>query len=123
MDKEGKDKATIIAERQANLPLPDDPPGKSDFSSADARTVNIGSGEQPTGNFSSGDDALRGPATGESIARADPAVTRGNVQGGGVGREGADGLPNDAVAQGSKNKQTLSDTTNENQAANKAAGA
>lgn len=96
MDKAEKDKADIIAERQANLPLPDQPPGPSDFNSADQRTVNVGSGEQPTADISSG------------------------------GREGADGLggiPNDAATQGKKNKDGLVDTTNTNSAADRAAGA
>lgn len=96
------------------MPLPDDPPGPSDFNSADQRTVNVGSGEQPTGDFSHGNDALRGPATGDSAVRADPATNKTNVQGQGVGREAAEGLsglPNDAVAQGSKNKAGLEDTT------------
>ena len=112
--EENRSKAEIIEERKANLPLPEQPPGPSDFNSADGRTVNVGSGGQPTGNLSYGDDPTRGPATGDSAFRADPIS--GNVQGQGVGREGADGLggiPNDAVAQGSKNKAGLAQTTGE----------
>ncbi|CAK4030585.1 Hypothetical predicted protein [Lecanosticta acicola] len=112
-DTADKNKPEIINERQANLPLPDQPPGQSDFSSADSRTVNVGSGGNAS-NFSYGNDALREPATGDSAVRADPSVTGGNVLGQGVGREAVDGLgglPNDAVAQGSKNKENLADTT------------
>lgn len=114
VDNADKNKSEIIAERQANLPLPDQPPTSSDFSSADARTVNVGSGEQPTGGFSHGQDALRGPATGDSAVRTDGISNKTNTLGQGVGREAAEGLggiPNDAVAQGSKNKSSLEDTT------------
>ncbi|EMF16986.1 uncharacterized protein SEPMUDRAFT_32776 [Sphaerulina musiva SO2202] len=44
VDSADKNKAEIIAERQANLPLPEEPPAPSDFNSADQRTVNVGSG-------------------------------------------------------------------------------
>lgn len=113
VDSADKNKADLIAERQANLPLPDGPPGQSDFNSADARTVNVGSGGVQD-SFSHGNDALREPATGGSVVREDPASTGRNVQGQGVGREaveGLSGLPNDAVAQGKKNKEGLADTT------------
>lgn len=92
--------------------MPDQPPQPSDWNSADARTVNVGSGAQPTANFTNGDDALRGPATGDSAARADPDATKSNVVGGNVGRQGVDGIPNDAVTREAKNKQGLADTTN-----------
>ena len=72
VDSADKNKADIIAERQANLPLPDQPPTASDFNSADQRTVNVGSG-----GLSGGADALREPATGASQ---------------GVGRQAVDGL-------------------------------
>ena len=90
----------MINERQGNLPLPDQPPTTSDFSSANPNTVNVGSGAQATGNFSKGDDALREPATNaETMA--------------GVGREGMQGgLPNDAAARGKKDQSSLVDTTN-----------
>ena len=38
-------KASLIAERQANLPLPEEPPVSSDWNSSDARTVNTKPGE------------------------------------------------------------------------------
>lgn len=43
---EQQSKADLIAERQANLPLPEDPPVASDWNSADARTVNVKAGEK-----------------------------------------------------------------------------
>ena len=54
-----------IAEAQANLPLPDQPPVASDWQSADARTVNVGAGktEGNPGTDSSAQSGLRGPAT------------------------------------------------------------
>ncbi|EMC99188.1 hypothetical protein BAUCODRAFT_53302, partial [Baudoinia panamericana UAMH 10762] len=91
-----KSKAQIIEERKANLPLPEQPPVASDFNSADGSTVNVGSGGV-SDTFSKGNDALRGPATGDSA---------------GVGREGLEsGIPSDAVARGSKDKAGLKDTT------------
>ena len=58
---------------KANLPLPDDPVGgaSADLQSADARTVNVGSGgvDVKLGTHSS--DGLRGPATADSGARID----------------------------------------------------
>ena len=96
IDSAEKDKPTIIAERQANLPLPEDPPMAPDFNSADQRTVNVGSGG------TSGAATMREPAVG-----IDPVQGTGRAAVDGLG-----GLPNDAVAQGSKNKQGLADTTN-----------
>lgn len=91
-------KASIIEERKANLPLPDQPPVASDFNSADGSTVNVGSGAQPTAGFSKGDDALR-TATGSETQQ-------------GVGREAMEGgLPNDAASRDKKDKQGLADTT------------
>lgn len=58
-------KADKIAEVQANLPLPDQPPVAADWQSADARNVNVGSGgissDISTGAGSTTD--LREPAT------------------------------------------------------------
>ncbi|KAF2014778.1 hypothetical protein BU24DRAFT_423677, partial [Aaosphaeria arxii CBS 175.79] len=84
-------KAQIIDERKANLELPEQPPVASDFNSADARTVNVGAGGQQ-----------------ENLGLAGTAASSG------AGREAKDnlsGLPNDAAAQGSKNKEGLADTT------------
>ena len=106
---ENKSKAEIIAERQANLPLPEQPPVASDWNSADASTVNVASGSRSDAH-SHGLDALRGPATGDSGVRsADSDLTSG------VGREGKDGLggiPNDAVTRDAKNKTGTENTTN-----------
>lgn len=49
-------KAELIAERQANLPLPEDPPTAPDWNSADARNVNVESGSAKADI-----DALREP--------------------------------------------------------------
>lgn len=92
-----KSKAQLINERQANLPLPDQPPAAPDTASGSA-AGSIGSGAQPTGGFSKGDDALRTATGAESQA--------------GVGREGiVGGLPNDAATRGKKDQSSLVDTT------------
>lgn len=86
-------KADKIAEAQANLPLPEQPPVASDWQSADARTVNVGSGRDVNSDISTGDAStagLRGPATKAS----------GDVDMSGIGRQGKDGLggiPKDAT--------------------------
>ncbi|KAF2765399.1 hypothetical protein EJ03DRAFT_208155 [Teratosphaeria nubilosa] len=113
-DKENKSKPEIIGERQANLPLPEQPPNASDFNSADARTVNVGSGGV-SDDFSYGNDSLREPATGDSAVRTDGASFGVNTTGQGVGREaagGLSGLPNDAVAREAKGAKSTTDTTN-----------
>lgn len=108
-------KADIIEERKANLPLPDDPPVASDFNSADARTVNVGSGGQSGDiSYGSGSSSLRGPATADSSVRVDGEETLQNTAGGDVGRqakEGLSGLPNDAVTRDKKDAKGLTDTT------------
>lgn len=82
-----------IAEVQAKLPLPDQPPTASDWQSADARTVNVGSGgnaEPHIGTDAAAEAGLRGPSTkGEGMDLS------------GIGRQGKDGLeetPKDARA-------------------------
>ncbi|KAL1297398.1 hypothetical protein AAFC00_004933 [Neodothiora populina] len=114
VDQADKDKAQIIDERKSNLPLPEQPPVASDFNSADASTVNVGSGrfEEP---ISKGNGGLREPAAGDSAVRTDGAANGVNTLGQGVGREGADGLnglPNDAVTREAKGKAGLANTTN-----------
>lgn len=107
---DSKSKAEIIEERRAALPLPEEPPVTSDFNSASSALTGSGSGSISDPSFSRGNDALRGPATGESAARSNAAST--NLQGQGVGREAEEGgIPNDAVARGSKDKEGLKDTT------------
>ena len=96
---EQQSKADLIAERQANLPLPEDPPTASDWNSSDARTVNVGSGGRSS-DISTGDAAttgLREPATGGSGVRE-----AGGADLSGIGRQGKDnleGIPKDAVAR------------------------
>jgi hypothetical protein len=87
-------KADKIAKAQANLPLPEQPPVASDWQSADARNVNVGSGgvssDISTGAGSTA--GLREPAT----------KTSETTDMSGVGRQGKDGLegpPKDAAAK------------------------
>ncbi|MCJ1290245.1 hypothetical protein MMC34_001781 [Xylographa carneopallida] len=85
-------KADLIEERRANLPLPEDPPVASDWNSADARTVNVGSGGvQSDISTGGGSDSLRGPATADSSARTDGEALGVNTgePNEGMGREGA----------------------------------
>ena len=90
-------KADLIAERQANLPLPEEPPVASDWNSADARTVNVQAGEkQPElSNSAVSSTGLQEPATkGSGVREADGADLSG------VGRQGKEGLkdlPKDAT--------------------------
>lgn len=78
-------KADLVAERQANLPLPEDPPIPPDWNSADARNVSVGSGGLEAG-ISIGDASttgLREPVTGGSGVRQE-----GGADMSGVGRQG-----------------------------------
>ncbi|KAI1868855.1 hypothetical protein JX265_006834 [Neoarthrinium moseri] len=82
--------AEKIANAQSNLPLPEEPPVKSDWKSADPSTVNVGSGgvssDVSTGAGSS--SGLREPAS------------KGDVDLSKVGRQGHDNLdgpPKDAA--------------------------
>merc|ERR1711881_176129 len=94
-------KAEIIEERKANLPLPDQPPQASDWQSADARTVNVGSGGlQADISEGGGSSSLRSPATTDDVE---------NV--GRTAKDGLSGLPNDAVSRGKKDASSLEDTT------------
>lgn len=85
-------KADQAEQTRQNLPLPDQPPTASDWQSADARNVNVGSGRVSTAD--SGSTAgLRGPDADRGSGAADL---------GGVGRQGKDGLkgpPKDAAAR------------------------
>lgn len=91
-----------IAERQAKLPLPEQPPVASDWNSADASKVNVGSGGVSS-DVSYGKSGLRGQATEESSVRLDGDATgKSTAPSSGVGREGKDnldGLPTDALAK------------------------
>lgn len=92
-------KADIIAERQSNLPLPEQPPVASDWNSADASKVNVGSGGVGS-DVSTGDAAstgLREPAAAGSSVREAGGADMSGV--GRQGKEGLDGLPKDALAK------------------------
>jgi len=108
-------KQQIIDERKANLPLPDQPPQASDWNSADARNVNVGSGSrQDDISAGGGSNALREPATGVSAVREDGEEWKTHTEGLDVGRtakDGLSGLPNDAVTRDKKNAPGLADTT------------
>ncbi|KAL1865718.1 hypothetical protein Daus18300_007094 [Diaporthe australafricana] len=88
-------KADKINEAQSNLPLPDQPPVASDWNSADASTVNVGSGRDVASDVSTGAGStagLREPATKSS----------GETDMSNIGREGKDNLdgpPKDAAAR------------------------
>ncbi|KAK1771002.1 hypothetical protein QBC33DRAFT_226082 [Phialemonium atrogriseum] len=76
-------KADQAEQTRQNLPLPDQPPTASDWQSADARNVNVGSGR---------------------VSTADGGADRGSGAAdlSGVGRQGKDGLkgpPKDAAAR------------------------
>lgn len=86
VDQDNQSKAQLIEERKAALPLPDQPPVASDFNSADQRTVNVGSGGVTS-------DASN------------------DLNEGAVGREGASGIPDDAVTREAKGKTGLEETT------------
>ena len=87
-------KAEKIERVKANLPLPEQPPVASDWQSADARNLNVGSGRFSR-DVSTGAGAtagLREPATKSSEA----------VDMSGIGRQGKEGLkdiPKDAKAR------------------------
>lgn len=72
-----------VNRHKANLPLPEDPPVPSDWQSADARTVNVGSGRVPTGGMDTASVGLREPATKGSDTEE---MSR-------LGREAKDNLP------------------------------
>ncbi|KAM0333559.1 hypothetical protein ACHAQA_002224 [Verticillium albo-atrum] len=84
-------KADRIEETRANLPLPDQPPVASDWQSADATKVNVGSGGNAEADIGTGSGAqagLRGPTS-----KNDADLSK-------VGREGKDNLsgpPKDAA--------------------------
>ncbi|KAI9803079.1 MAG: hypothetical protein M1833_001149 [Piccolia ochrophora] len=103
---DSKSNPEVISERQANLPLPDQPPTASDWNSADQRTVNVGSGGVQS-DVSTG-KGLREPVTGDSSVRVSGDEWKTNTApDSGVGRQGKDGLqglPSDAVTRDAKNK-------------------
>ncbi|MCJ1444748.1 MAG: hypothetical protein MMC23_005250 [Stictis urceolatum] len=86
-----KSKADLIEERRSNLPLPEDPPVASDWNSADASKVNVGSGGvQSDISYGKGSESgLRGPDAGSTTGGVDTKVGR-------EGRDNLDSLPKDA---------------------------
>ncbi|KAK1968770.1 hypothetical protein LY78DRAFT_654846 [Colletotrichum sublineola] len=85
-------KADKIDEVKSHLPLPEQPPVASDWQSADARNVNVGSGrtEAPISGDKPAASALR-----------DPSSTT-NIDFSSVGRQAVEGLdapPQDAAAR------------------------
>ena len=83
-------KDQTIEERKANLPLPEQPPATSDWNSADASTVNVGSGrseaEANIGTNDASKAGLREPASKEAQDLSN------------VGRQAVEGeLPKDAA--------------------------
>ena len=107
VDSNTQSKADLIAERVAGLPKPEDPPVKSDFNTNDPSAVAVGSGSI------SGTTGQTGPETAESSVRVDGTATKTNTAPHGGAREDlVGGIPNDAVARGSKGKDGLVDTTN-----------
>lgn len=84
------------------MPLPDQPPQPSDWQSADARNVNVGSGQVSadiSGGLQGSSGLGGGPATGPSDVRVDSDEFGVNTTGSGVGRLGGP-IPSDAVASG-----------------------
>jgi hypothetical protein len=95
--QEQQSRADLIAERQANLPLPENPPVASDWNSADARTVNVKAGElqEEISMSESSSTGLREPATQGSAVREEGGADMSDV--GRQGREGLSGPPKDAT--------------------------
>ncbi|CAN8106448.1 unnamed protein product [Discula destructiva] len=84
--------AEKIANAQSNLPLPEQPPVASDWNSADASKVNVGSGRDVASGVSTG--------AGETSGLREPASKSADVDLSKVGRQGKDGLdglPKDAT--------------------------
>ena len=104
IDSNTQSKADLINERVAGLPKPEQPPVASDFNSADA-SIAKGSGAI------SGTTGQSGPETAQSSVRVDGEALKTNTAPGPDAARGTP-LPNDAVAQGSKNKADLANTTN-----------
>ncbi|KAH6683045.1 hypothetical protein B0J14DRAFT_137394 [Halenospora varia] len=89
-------KADLIIERQANLPLPEEPPVASNWNSADARTVNVSTGERQAeiSTSDSSSTGLREPASKGSGVREERGADLSGV--GRQGKEGLEGLSKDA---------------------------
>ncbi|KAJ5091486.1 hypothetical protein NUU61_006356 [Penicillium alfredii] len=100
---QNSNKPEQIERVKANLPLPEQPPTASDWSSSDQRTVNVGSGGIEGPISSEMDSGLRGPATASSSVRVSGSELHQNTAPSkGIGRqavEGLDDLPSDAKAR------------------------
>ena len=99
----------MIEKRRADLPLPEQPPVGSDWNSADARTVNVGSGGVSDDvSYGDGSSSLRGPATADSSVRTDgdewKTHTAPDSNVGRQGKDHLDSLPKDAVTREARNK-------------------
>ena len=77
---EQESKQEQIDRVKAGLPLPDDPPVAGDLESADARTVNVGSGGVNVKLGTQSSSGLREPATAESSARVDGSEYKKETQ-------------------------------------------
>ena len=81
---QSESKQQTIDRVQGNLPLPDQPPTASDFNSADARSVNVGSGgvssDVSTGAYGGSESGLREPATAASSVRTDGDELKTNTK-------------------------------------------
>ncbi|KAI0408829.1 hypothetical protein F4802DRAFT_546569 [Xylaria palmicola] len=85
-------KTKKVEEARSNLPLPEQPPVASDWNSADARNVNVGSGGVSS-------DVSTG--AGSTSGLREPASKGAGVDLSGVGRQGKDNLegpPKDATS-------------------------
>jgi hypothetical protein len=91
-------KADLIAQRQADLPLPEDPPVASDWNSADARSVDVKAGErqEKISISDASSTSLREPATQRSGVRDMDGADISDV--GRQGKGGLSGPPKDATS-------------------------
>lgn len=81
-----------IADAQAKLPLPEQPPAASDWQSSDARNVNVGAGAT---------EGHVGTETGAQAGLQSPATKGSDMDMSNIGRQGKEGLehpPKDAAA-------------------------
>ena len=104
----------ITDERQANLPLPEQPPRPPDWNSSDERTVNVGSSGRGDDISASGrgSETLEGLQL-ESDVRVSGEEWKTNTAASGAGRKAKDnlqGLPNDAVTREMRNKASTVET-------------
>jgi hypothetical protein len=92
-------KTRKIVKASSNLPLPEQPPVAPDWNTADARSVNVGSGGVSS-DISTG--------AGSTSGLREPA-SKADVDLSGVGRQGKDNLdgpPKDAMAKSVLQRQT-----------------